>query len=119
MNVSNPLPPVVVPHPHVVLDAHGSPMVEGSRIPVRRLYVWHRERTALSTILKRYPQLGPARLFDALAFAYDNLELVLADLEREKVAVEHGRAGPVGPLLSRKQEAEARADAQLSLPFKD
>lgn len=84
------LPPVQVPHPHVeirpdVLD--GSPHVRGTRVPVRRLWAWHRRGTTIETLLKRYPQLGPARVLDALAFAYDNVALVEADLERERRAM--------------------------------
>jgi hypothetical protein len=33
--------------------------------------------------LKRYPQLSPAKVFDALAFALDNPEVIEADMERE------------------------------------
>lgn len=80
------LPPLLVPHPHVELraDLGGSPVVIGSRVPVRRLWAWHRKGTSIETLLKRYPQLGPARVLDALAFAYDNRDLVEADLERER-----------------------------------
>lgn len=77
-------PPVRVQHPHVVLDADGSPMIEGSRVPVRRIFGWHRQGTTCETLLRRYPQLGPARIFDAIAFAYDNLELMTVDLLRER-----------------------------------
>ena len=81
-----PLPPVQIRHPHVELraDLGGSPVVAGSRVPVRRLWAWHRKGTSIETLLKRYPQLGPARVLDALAFAYDNRDLVEADLERER-----------------------------------
>jgi len=78
------LPPVRVHHPHVELTPDGSPLVVGSRVPVRRLWAWHRRGTTIETLLKRYPQLGPARVLDALAFAYDNAELVAADLAREQ-----------------------------------
>lgn len=80
-----PLPAVAVPHPHVELSAElgGSPVVRGTKVPVRRLWAWHRRGTTLETLLKRYPKLGPARVLDALAFAYDNEALVQADLERE------------------------------------
>ena len=89
------LPPVRVPHPHVVVNADiedGSPMIEGTHVPVRRLFSWHRQGTTVETLLRRYPQLGPARIFDALAFAYDNLDIVTADLvrERERLAKENG-----------------------------
>lgn len=51
---------------------------------MRRLYAWHKGGASVETLLKRYPALGAARLFDALAFAYDNVELVEADLARER-----------------------------------
>jgi len=81
------LPPVKVAHPHVdVRDdlLAGSPCVRGTKVPVRRLWSWHRRGVSVETLLKRYPQLGPARVLDALAFAYDNPELVEADLSREQ-----------------------------------
>jgi len=80
-----PLPPVTTEHPHVEVSAelHGSPVVRGTKVPVRRLWAWHRRGTTIETLLKRYPQLGAARVLDALAFAYDNQDLMQADLERE------------------------------------
>ncbi len=79
------LPPVRVMHPHIELKAEdGAPFVRGTRIAVRRLYAWHKGGTSVETLLRRYPTLGPAMLFDALAFAYDNLDLVEADLARER-----------------------------------
>ncbi len=41
----------------------------------------------LETLFKRYPQLSPGQLLDALAFAYDNPELIEADLARERAAL--------------------------------
>lgn len=85
-----PLPPVLVAHPHVDVAADvmdGSPFVRGTRVPVRRLWSWHRRGTTIETLLKRYPQLGPARVLDALAFAYDNQALMEADLARERQAL--------------------------------
>ncbi len=79
-------PPVLVPHPHVRIDpeiSDGSPVVSGSRVVVRRLWAWHRGGTTLETLVRRHPGLGPAKVLDALAFAYDNLELMAGDLERE------------------------------------
>lgn len=85
------LPAVRTPHPHVWLDEQGRPLIEGTRVPVRRLFAWHRQGTTVETLLRRYPQVGPARIFDALAFAYDNLDLITADLvlEREELARAH------------------------------
>lgn len=80
------LPIVLVPHPHVRVDKKilgGSPHVAGSRVPVRRLYAFYRSGTPIEKILKRYPQLSPAKVFDALAFALDNPEVLEADMENE------------------------------------
>lgn len=92
------LPPVEVPHPHVRVDPAirgGSPCVSGSRVPVRRIWMWHRGGASVSTIMKRYPNLGPAKILDALSFAYDNMALVEADVERERALVASQHGGPV------------------------
>ena len=101
------LPTPKVHHPHVemrddLLD--GSPFVEGSRVPVRRLWAWFRRGVSVETLLKRYPQLGPARVLSALAFAYDNPEVIEADLARERA------------LLSRADDVPG-AMSQVALPF--
>lgn len=105
-----PLPRVLVAHPHVRCDAHilsGSPHIIGSRVPVRRLWSWHRGGTTVETLFRRYPNLGRNKVLDALAFAYDNPELIQADLEREQRLFEE-RGGPT---------KFARPLAQLALPF--
>jgi uncharacterized protein (DUF433 family) len=84
------LPFVNVPHPHVEVREDllgGSPVVRGTRVPVRRLWNWHRKGISVDTLVKRYSTLGWARVLDALAFAYDNTELVEADLDRERALV--------------------------------
>jgi uncharacterized protein (DUF433 family) len=105
------LPIVLVPHPHIRVDAKvlgGSPHVAGSRVLVRRLYAFYKSGARIETILRRYPQLEPAKVFDALAFALDNPEVVEADLEREREMLERSGARPA---LS---SATAR---QVELPF--
>jgi len=85
------LPPVRVPHPHVECNdgvMNGSPCVKGTRVPVRRLWSWHKRGTTIETLLKRYPQIPPAKVLDALSFAYDNEDLVQADLDRENEALD-------------------------------
>jgi uncharacterized protein (DUF433 family) len=101
------LPVILVPHPHVRVDKNvlgGSPYVAGSRVPVRRLWAFYRNGTSIDRILKRYPQLGPAKVFDALAFALDNQEVVDADLAHEEA------------LLATKPVKRAES-AQIELPF--
>lgn len=104
------MPRVRVAHPHVRVDSSvlgGSPHVLGSRVPVRRLWAWHRGGASVETLVKRYPNLGPARILDALAFAYDNVDLIEADLAREQILFEKQGGPSVG----------ARPLAQLPLPF--
>lgn len=62
----------------------GSPYVAGSRVPVRRLWAFYRNGASVEVLVKRYPRLGPGKIFDALAFAFDNPEVIDWDLEREK-----------------------------------
>ena len=103
------LPVILTPHPHVRVDKNvlgGSPYVVGSRVPVRRLWAFYRNGTSVERILKRYPQLGPAKVFDALAFALDNQEVVDADLAQEDA------------LLSTRIAPERRGHSgQIELPF--
>jgi len=92
------LPIVLVPHPHVRVDPKvlgGSPHVVGSRVLVRRLYGFYKNGARVETLLRRYPQLEPAKVFDALAFALDNLEVIEADLQREREMLE--RTGSRAP----------------------
>jgi uncharacterized protein (DUF433 family) len=73
----------IVEHPHVEL-VDGQPMVRGSKVPVRRLWYWHRHGETFIQILYRYQGLGHARILDALSFAYDNPDLIQADLTWEE-----------------------------------
>ena len=103
------LPAGRVAHPHVEMRDDllaGSPCVRGTKVPVRRLWSWHRRGVSVETLLKRYPSLGPARVLDALAFAYDNTDLIEADLSREQA------------LLGPAAEAVPGAMNQEALPFR-
>jgi uncharacterized protein (DUF433 family) len=80
-------PVIMIPHPHVRVHADingGSPFVAGSRVPVRRISELFRGGASVERILKRYPQISPAKVLDALAFALDNPELIDADIAREQ-----------------------------------
>jgi len=105
------LPVVLVPHPHVRVDSAilgGSPHVDGSKVPVRRIFAFFRDGARIETILKRFPQLGPARVLDALAFALDNPEVIEADAARESAMLaQAGVPSSTGPITGR----------QITLPF--
>ena len=105
------LPVVLVPHPHVRVDQAilgGSPHINGSRVPVRRIYGFYRDGIKIETIMRRFPQLGPARVLDALAFALDNPEVIEADAEHETAVLTSAGA---------KAAKGSRADTQMNLPF--
>ena len=100
------LPIVLVPHPHVRVDKKilgGSPHVAGSRVPVRRLLAFYRSGTTVEKILKRYPQLSAAKVFDALAFALDNPEVMDADMEHEAHFLEQREVRRPKPLPGLRQ----------------
>ena len=105
------LPVVLVPHPHVRVDKNvlgGSPHVAGSRVVVRRLWAFFKSGATVERILKRYPQLGPAKVFDALAFALDNPEVIEADLRREEEIL--AKSGE-------RAKKSSGAPEQIELPF--
>src|SRR5687768_15304468 len=105
------LPIVLVPHPHVRVDPKvlaGSPHVIGSRVPVRRIWAFYRAGTSVEKLVRRFPQLGPAKIFDALAFAFDNEEVIEADLSRERELLQ--RSGPTSA-------QKPNQTHQMALPF--
>ena len=86
----------------------GSPHVSGSRVPVRRLWEYHRSGTPVETLLKRFPQLGAAEVFDALAFAYDNPEVIDADISHEDEMLQR---------LGQRLPTRPTGPEQIELPF--
>jgi hypothetical protein len=62
----------------------------------------------VETLLKRFPQLAPAQVLDALAFAFDNQEVVEADLAREAEMLKR---------LGQKLPARPSGPEQIELPF--
>lgn len=81
------LPIVLIPHPHVRIDRNvlgGSPFVIGSRVPVRRLWGFYRAGATVEVLIKRYPRLGAGKILDALAFAFDNPEVIERDIALEE-----------------------------------
>lgn len=100
------LPIVLIPHPHVRIDRSvlgGSPFVAGSRVPVRRLWAFYTNGASVEVLIKRYPRLGPGKILDALAFAFDNREVIEQDIEREQAML--------------RQAGEQTPAPQLDLPF--
>ncbi len=87
----NVLPPIRIHHPHIEARPDllgGSPLVRGTKVPARRLWAWHIKGVTVETLVKRYPVLGPAKVLDALAFCYDNQDVMEADIERERLLLD-------------------------------
>lgn len=81
------LPAVRVPYPHIEIHPEvlgGSPTIGGTRIPVRRIWSWYSRGVSVEVLIRRYPSIGPAKLLSALAFSFDNRELIDADLAQEQ-----------------------------------
>jgi uncharacterized protein (DUF433 family) len=83
---------MTIQHPHVELrDATW--YVVGTKVPVHRMWSWHRRGTTVETLLKRYPQISPGKVLDALSFAYDNQDEMDAALEREQKMLDDASVG--------------------------
>jgi uncharacterized protein (DUF433 family) len=64
-----------VKHPHV--DTSGpDALIEGTRVPVKRLWDAHRRGTPIATLFVRYPGLPRGHILSALSFAYDTFDEV-------------------------------------------
>jgi hypothetical protein len=74
---------------------------------VRRLWGFYRSGASIEVLVKRFPRLGPGKIFDALAFAFDNPEVIEWDLAREQELLAGQAATPAVP----------QARTQMDLPF--
>ncbi len=73
----------------------GQPAVAGTRIRVATVLTCYRQGMRVEEIVEQYPSLKPADVHDALAYAYDHLEEIDADLAADdeatvKAGLAHG-----------------------------
>jgi uncharacterized protein (DUF433 family) len=82
---------VEVLHPHIERRSGvqgGRPVIKGTRFPVSSIVQNHRRGLSVDDILREFPHLTPAQVYDALSYYYDHREQVdreiqgLTDLER-------------------------------------
>ena len=64
----------------------GQPIVVGTRIRVATILAAYRQGMGVEEIVQQYPGLRPADVHDALAYAYDHLEEIDADLTADDEA---------------------------------
>lgn len=50
----------------------GRPVIKGSRFPVSSIVQNHRRGLSVDEILRDFPHLAPAEVYDALSFYYDH-----------------------------------------------
>jgi uncharacterized protein (DUF433 family) len=72
----------------------GQPVVSGTRIRVATILTSYRQGMGIEEIVQQYPTLRPADVHDALAYAYDHLAEIEADLSQdEEASVKASSAG--------------------------
>ncbi|HXF60059.1 MAG TPA: DUF433 domain-containing protein [Caldilineaceae bacterium] len=75
----------VTEHPHVVRVAEvcgGSPIIKGSRIPVRHIAELYKRGETVDEIVEAHPQLSAAAVYDAISYYLDHQ----AEIEQEIAA---------------------------------
>lgn len=76
----------------------GQPVVVGTRVRVATLLTCYRQGMSIEEIVQQYPGLRPADVHDALAYAYDHLAEIEADLAEDDEATAKARhAGRADP----------------------
>lgn len=65
----------------------GQPIVAGTRIRVATILASYRQGMGVEEIVQQYPGLRPADVHDTLAYAYDHLNEIDADLAADGEAV--------------------------------
>lgn len=73
----------------------GQPVVAGTRVRVASILTAYRQGMGVEEIVQQYPHLKPADVHDAVAYAYDHLDEIEADLAADdETAVQRRRGAP-------------------------
>jgi uncharacterized protein (DUF433 family) len=65
----------------------GQAVVTGTRVRVAIILTCYRQGMSVEEIVQQYPHIKPADVHDAIAYAYDHLEEIEADLAADDEAV--------------------------------
>jgi|CXWL01.1.fsa_nt_gi uncharacterized protein (DUF433 family) len=71
----------------------GQSVVVGTRIRVATVLACYRQGMSVEEIVQQYPALKPADVHDALAYAYDHMDEIEADLAADDEAIVKARHG--------------------------
>ncbi len=69
----------------------GQPVVGGTRVRVAIILGCYRQGMSVEEIVQQYPSLKPADVHDALAYAYDHMDEIEADMAADDEATTKGR----------------------------
>lgn len=73
----------------------GQPVVVGTRIRVATILSAYRSGMSIEEIIQQFPGLRPSDVHDALAYAYDHMDQIVADLSADdEAAVKSGLSKP-------------------------
>lgn len=72
----------------------GQPVVAGTRIRVATVLGCYRHGMSVEEIVQQFINLKPADVHDALAYAYDHLDEIEADLAADDEAAVKAKYGP-------------------------
>jgi uncharacterized protein (DUF433 family) len=69
----------------------GQPVVGGTRVRVAIILGCYRQGMGVEEIVQQYPSIKPADVHDALAYAYDHLDEIEADMAADDEATVKAR----------------------------
>lgn len=75
-------------HPHIVRVpgiGGGEPIIENTRISVRLIAVYFKEGATAEDILRDYPFLNPAAIYDAISYYLDHTDEIENLIETHKI----------------------------------
>ena len=75
-------------HKYIIKDSNiygGSPIIQGTRIPVKAIVIHYQRGMTIEDILEGYPSITPAQLFDALSYYHDNKKEIEEDIESDSI----------------------------------
>jgi uncharacterized protein (DUF433 family) len=75
----------------------GQPVVAGTRVRVAIILSCYRQGMSVEEIVQQYPSVKPADVHDALAYAYDHLDEIEADVAADDEAVAKSRNSGAAP----------------------
>jgi len=72
-----------ITHPYVTQKkgiCGGRSIIKDTRIPVWSIIKWYKIGFSIEEILREFPQLNPAQIYDAFSYYYDNKEEIEKDI---------------------------------------